>query len=202
MYSDQRKNTVLDGTFVTLRPVGEGDLERIRTWRNSPEVASFHAERDPISAEKQQRWFRKVCDDPSYYVWVICKKEGESPIGVAHIKDLHAVHRRAEVGLYLGEVEERGGPFGGEAFYLTLTFAFGELALHKIYGHYLHSNEVARRLNAHFGFVEEGLFREEVFYDDAFHDYVRVGVLEPDFRQSAGARFYARRLARSRSETT
>ena len=178
---------------MVLRPVGEDDLEMIRAWRNSLDVASFHAERATISAEKQKRWFAKISGESGHFVWVICDLRDNTPIGVAHIKDVHPIHSRGEVGLYLGDVSLRGGPFGGDAFFLVLEFAFQALGLHKIYGHYLHDNVVARRLNAAFGFVEEGVLREELFYDGAFHDYVRVGVLEPEFTRSAGARFYARR---------
>lgn len=194
MQLDLQKTPLLRGGFVVLRPVVEDDLEMIRAWRNAPEVASFHAERDTISAEKQKRWFAKVSEASTHFVWVICCAKDHRPIGVAHIKDIHPTHRRGEVGLYLGDVARRGGPFGGDAFFLILEFAFRSLGLHKVYGHYLHENAVARRLNASFGFVEEGLFREELFYDDAFHDYVRVGVLEQEFTQSAGARFYSRRI--------
>jgi RimJ/RimL family protein N-acetyltransferase len=188
-----RPQATLEGQSVRVRPLAKEDIEQVRAWRNSDEVARWHAERDQISAEQQKGWFASLQTKPDKaQVWIIETREGRS-LGVIHIKDIHPVHRSGEVGLYIGAVEDRGNFHASEAFYLVLDHGFAALGLHKIIGHYLTENTAARRLNAHFGFVEEGHYREHLFYDGAFHDYVSVGLLEPDFRASAGAKFIARR---------
>lgn len=187
---------IIEGRFVSLRPVERGDVEMIRTWRNSPQVADYHAERDHITVEMQARWFESVqSNNNTKRVWVI--EASGKPVGVAHVKDVHPVHQRAELGLYLAEEERRGGPFGTEALYLLIRFSFDQLELHKVYGHYLADNEPARRLNAYFGYVEEGEMREEVFVGGEFRDYIRIGLLEQDFRESEGFRFFDSRKRRA-----
>jgi hypothetical protein len=194
-YSKSDHGAIAPGDFVELHQLGESDLERVRSWRNAPHVARFHVERDPISAPQQQAWYARLKDDPNSHYWIIRSTE-RHPIGLVQIKDIHPVHRRGEMGIYIGELDHQGGMWAAEAFYLALGFAFDVRGLHKLYGHYQIDNERARRLNAHFGFREEARLREHVFYDGCHHDYVGVGLLRADFDASPGVQFFSKRRRR------
>lgn len=179
---------------MRVRPIEESDLEMVRGWRNSPEVSRWHITRDIITPAMQEAWFQSICDRPDrHMVWIIETLEAR-PLGVIQLKDIQKQHRNGELGLYIAELADRGNIYATEAFYLVLNYAFGTLKLHKVTGYYLVENHVARRLNAHFGYSEEGRLREHVHYDGAFHDYIPIGVLEPEFRASPGARFMSRRI--------
>jgi len=186
----------IPGLFVTLKPIARHEIEMVRGWRNSPEVARYHAARDPISAAQQRAWFEQVSGSERWFVTVIFDRRTDRPIGVAHLKDIDRTHRRAECGLYIGETELRDNVFASEAFFLILEYAFAELELHKVYGHYLATNTRAARLNAGFGFEVEGRYRDELFLDGEWVDYVRVAVFRDPLLESPGARFFLRRRQR------
>ncbi|MZP29437.1 GNAT family N-acetyltransferase [Heliobacterium undosum] len=85
---------VVMGRFVRLRPVEEGDLERIRRWRNSPEVYYPMYNWDPITPEMQAQWYRnRVCDRERNRFFVI---ERLVPVS-AEVEDIvNSVDNRAD----------------------------------------------------------------------------------------------------------
>ncbi len=45
-------------------------------------------------------------------------------------------------------------------------------------------------MNELFGVKIEGRMKHEVFYNNAYHDYLRVGALSDDFYASPGAKMF------------
>lgn len=178
------------GVFCALRPLARSELELVRNWRNSSDVAAWHADQVMITQEQQERWFDTIGVENGKLVWMIVA-EGEC-LGVVHLKDISTQHSTAEVGLYIANPNARVKPFGAEAFFMVLDHAFNTMGLRKLYGHILGFNSRAQKLNTFFGFVNEGLFRKEFCINDEYVDYVRVGLFREEFESSPGFEWMVR----------
>ena len=62
------------GDLTTLRPAGEGDVDRLVAWHADPEVSRFWDDETFTRAEMEQRLAR-----PDVEAWIV--EEGEEPIG-------------------------------------------------------------------------------------------------------------------------
>ncbi|MBM7866720.1 GNAT family N-acetyltransferase [Heliobacterium gestii] len=195
---------IITGRFVRLRPVEERDLERIRQWRNSPEVYYPMYNWDPITPEMQMNWYRhRVCDRERHRFFVIERilpaeratvdgmeaeeppvtgsGTGLRPVGLISLTHMEPRHRRADLGFYIAEERDRLPGVALEAEYLLLRHGFGDLGLHKIWAEVLEGNEAVARMHRNYGFLVEGTLREHVWHDDRFKDVICLGLLPADF---------------------
>ncbi len=131
---------MIKGNSVYLRIIEKADIEKVRGWRNSPEVSAYHMNRDQISESQQESWFAKISQSPSTQIFIICRMNGEE-MGICQYKNLDPRNRTVEVGIYLAhpdvppsKSEKWRGPAALEAFYLLCVYVFAYLNVHKIYG--------------------------------------------------------------------
>lgn len=169
------------GKSVQLRVIEREEMHLVRHWRNSPEVYQHMANRDLIGPPQQERWFEEVIQQDRHVFLIVATLSENTPIGLTNLRDIDLRNRHAESGLYIASPEHRSNFFGLEAYYLMLDYGFSYLNLHKVYGHVLVENELGVKMNTAFGFQIEGTLRDEVYYDNRFHDYYRIGVLKEEF---------------------
>jgi RimJ/RimL family protein N-acetyltransferase len=91
-------------------------------------------------------------------------------------------HRKAELGIQLRE-EHQGKGYGTEAIEWILEWAFKYGGLHRVGITSSSYNPKARRLYERLGFVNEGVQREALWFDDGWHDIILVSILEDEWRQ-------------------
>jgi len=144
---------------VDLVPLAEGDLERVRAWRNSPEVASQMLSQAYIDEASQRAWFACVHGDRRQAHFVIAYKG--QPIGACNLKALGAgalgEARDVEVGFYVGEPRYRGSML---AFFPALALnghAFEVFAPERIVAKVRPENQAALRFNEQLGYVRGGV---------------------------------------------
>jgi len=191
---------MIKGSSVYLRIIEKSDIEKVRKWRNSPEVYAYHANRDQISEIQQENWFVKISQSPATQIFIICLMNGDE-LGICQYKNLDQRNRTVEVGIYLAHPDVSPSPsekWRGvaplEAFYLLCNYVFGYLNAHKIYGYVMAENIRAIQMNELFGLKIEGQMKKEVFYENAYHDYLRVGALSDEFYNSSGAKMFRSKL--------
>jgi RimJ/RimL family protein N-acetyltransferase len=80
----------------------------------------------------------------------------------------------------IGEKDCWNQGYGTEATRLILEFAFGELGLHRVWLDVDSDNRRARRAYEKAGFKQEGIKRDHMYYDGAFHDIVLMSILSSD----------------------
>lgn len=181
---------MIRGKGIYLRTVQESDLEQLRQWRNSPEVANFMLSRSLITPEQQANWFRNIRNDPSSFYWMILTNENKK-LGLASLTKIDNTEHSAEPGLYIGDAANRNSFFGLEAYYQVLHFAFDELGVEKIYGTTLAENQPAHKMNLSFGFKQEALIKDGLEVGGLLHDLYKVILYKADFYNSRLARFFA-----------
>ena len=173
---------MIPGSMIRLRPVEREDLPIIAKWRTSPEVYEYLFEQDPISQERQERWFEQIENSRDRYQFVIETLEG-SPIGLVSLFDLDLRNGRAEWGFYIGDMRYRMGGYAVEAELLLLRYAFLYLNLHRVYCQSFAFNQKVLELHKRFGFLEEGRLREHVYHNGRYEDVVIMGVTKEEFQE-------------------
>lgn len=139
---------------VTLKPLAADDLERVRQWRNDPQIARLMRNQTEISAQQQQRWFAGLTGDPQRAYWVTYFKN--EPIGVASLVNIDKAAGTAESGMYIYPQQYRGNivPFC-VAFALN-DFAFEHLQLNALQAVVKPDNMPAIRFNEKMGYRATG----------------------------------------------
>ena|SRR5947199_7268174 len=139
---------------IVLERLTERDIEMVRTWRNSTDVAQFMVYRDHIDAEMQQRWF--ATRDPERDFHFIVHYNGQA-CGLADVKAIDWDAKSFVAGLFLLQ-PYWDTDLGMRAAYAITDFAFFDLNLEVGFCQVLRSNARALRLNQSLGYqiTDEG----------------------------------------------
>lgn len=152
--------SILQGARVRLRPPQERDLPLFVRWFNDPEVRYWLAMSDgpEMTLEQEREWYEEMRGDPGRVVWCIETEEG-TPIGNVGLHAIDETHKRATLGISIGEKAYWSRGYGREAIRQALAFGFGELELRRIDLNVDEDNARGIRCYEACGFQREGLLR-------------------------------------------
>ncbi len=173
---------VLRGARVLLRPLASTDLRRCVKWFSDPQVIRFLGRNSPVPMAEEERWFRDYEGRTDEQIFAI-EVEGQH-IGNLGLHKINRVHRKAEVGIVIGEPTFWSKGHGTEAMRVALRYGFHVLGLNKISLDVLEYNVRAIRTYERLGFQREGLHREDVYKDGRFVDVVRMSILARELRET------------------
>ena len=147
-----------------LREATDADVDQILKWRNHPQVRSVSLTTHEISPDEHHAWWKAVSDDPTRKV-LIYERE-QIPSGVVTLVDMDPEEKSAVWGFYvdIDGLEARGEllPAWFEVMSQAVRYAFDEAGLEVLRGEVLAINEVVRRMNRRYGFVETSSYRRTV----------------------------------------
>lgn len=164
------------GERLYLRPLELEHNDLVRGWLNDPRVRRTVDRNAPLTHAEEEKFLREGVH-PGERRMLMVLREGDRPIGVIGLHQPDRVHRRVMLGLLIGEVEEWGKGYAGEAIGLMLDHAFDELGLHRVLLHAYAFNTRGLRVYEKLGFVREGVLREDHFAEGRFHDTIVMGLL-------------------------
>lgn len=172
---------------VRLRAPEQQDFESFVRWINNPEVWRFIGEgpifQSPIFAARsgEDNWYEKWIKDPDRRFFSIETAEGRL-IGNCQLMCIHWTNREAELAITIGETAYWGKGYGSDAVRQLLALAFDQYNLHRVFLRVIDTNERGRRCYAKCGFQQEGILREAVYVDGAYHDFIMMSILEHEYR--------------------
>jgi RimJ/RimL family protein N-acetyltransferase len=169
------------GTHVRLRRMDSTDGEFVRALRNSPQVMRNFQYRHFINDSQQRAFVESLAGSADQMYFIGEDALGNQPFGVYHFKGIDHRNQVAEWGLFTDERVSPGHVAAFEAAYLLLDYGFGYLNLRKVVGEVLAENKRALRFDEGLGMKLEGVRREHVFYDGAFHDVLLLALFRNDF---------------------
>ena len=142
---------LLQGRYVDLRSVEEGDAEFTLEIRQDPEFTRF-LPRIENTLEQQKNWIQHQRNKEGDYFFVVQNKAGEriGTIGLFDVTDTQCEGGRLSI---------RGNPLESiEAQFLSFQFAFEKLHLQEVINYIYMENERALRFSMLFGgvFVDMG----------------------------------------------
>lgn len=120
---------MLKGDKVSLKPIGAGDIEWLRSVRNKYRD-SFYS-RDEISPLQQRAWYDRYAECNTDLMFIIQDKQGEK-VGTIALYNIKMDDRSADVGRIIILDEYRGEGYMEEALNLLVEHAFKRMRLFKI----------------------------------------------------------------------
>ena len=92
---------------VTFRLIEERDLETLRRWRNTPDIARNMFSCGHITEEQQHGWYESVSRGERGYCWFV--ESGGQAVGYASLCRAERAEDTYEFGLYVGNQQFVGG---------------------------------------------------------------------------------------------
>lgn len=172
---------ILRGNNLFIKGLEQDDLIDRHQWLNDPEVTKFFTNLSsiPISKTELATWYENVSHKKSQELHFSIFSGESKHIGGAQLKSIDWKNRSAELGIFIGEKSEWGKGYGTEATNLLTHYGFNELNLHRIWLRVDSDNLVALKCYQKAGFSQEGIFREEVYREGAFHNSIVMSILIP-----------------------
>lgn len=167
---------------IGIRVIESHDLEKIRALRNAPSTWINLTDIHMVSSSKQEHWFAKIAEATDRKYFVVFDKEHEF-IGVVRCDEIDHLNRSIRIGCDIVP-ELRGQHYGSRTYDLMLKYCFDFLNMHRVWLLVIDSNDIGIRLYTKKGFREEGRYREALFRDSCYHDYIVMSVLENEYRCS------------------
>jgi RimJ/RimL family protein N-acetyltransferase len=175
---------MLFGKLVILRPLEPEDLERIREFRNDPEVRRLLAGFSTgYSAADMQEWLERGRKNLQDVRWAILERQGNLVIGHVGLYQIDWINRQARIGIMIGDSTFTSKGLGTEVTQLVIHFAFSQMNLHHINAYVLSYNERSIRMFRKIGFCEEGRLREANFKDSKYNDIAIFGILREEYQE-------------------
>lgn len=171
----------LDTERLTLRALLESDAQALYELRSDPGVMQYIGRplfTGPDEALSRIRQINESSRDGDTYFWAISRKGDPQLIGTICFWNMVKEHFRTEIG-YMLHAGHHGQGLMQEALSAVLDFGFRHVGLHSVEAQVAPANTASIRLLERNGFVREGLFRENYFFEGKFLDTAVYSLLAP-----------------------
>lgn len=175
---------MLKGELLSLHAVEKEDLEKFRNWRNLPDFRKNFREYRVLNMRQQDIWFEEnVVKDNSTIMFSIKRNNDDHLIGCCGLVYINWIHRHADLSLYIGHnesyIDDEG--YAEESCRLLLSYGFNEICLNKIWTEIYEFDFLKKTLFKRFSFKQDGLLRENYWYDGKWWDSRILSILKRDF---------------------
>jgi RimJ/RimL family protein N-acetyltransferase len=179
----------LSGQLTTLRKLAMSDAQSVQSNANDPEIARYLPRLPhPYTMDEARKWiattYRLARQDKAYNFGIEDRKSGRI-VGMIGLRNINRQDKNAEVGYWVGK-SSQGRGYATEALRLTLSFAFRQLRLVRVYAVVHQRNTSSVRLLEKSGFVREGTWRKASFLNRRWHDVYSYGILKEEFAGHGG----------------
>jgi RimJ/RimL family protein N-acetyltransferase len=176
---------------IYLRAFEMEDYKKINQWRKDAEMYELTAgPKRFVSSEVEKRWVEEKIFSKNELYLAICLSSNDTIIGYISMKNIDTHNRTAcWSGYVIGDKESREKGNASQAVMLLLEYAFEELGMNRVYAEALEENKVSLTLCASLGFKREGVLRNHVFKNNAYHNLVQLGMLKGEFEQVKASYF-------------
>lgn len=186
---------------VDFREFEDRDVDFVLRCKNDAQLNSRTVGAyKPMSREEAVRWVQGCMGDhPSYKYWAVCTNDDERRIvGWVSLSQIDKANQSACFhGIVIGDPQYRDGAAWIESYLFIIDYAFEVLGVNRLFGSRLDNQNLTAMMGQAVHFTVEGVRREAVFRDGAFHDVYCTSILRSEYiRHKADGEFcFARVMA-------
>lgn len=182
---DLRPRPIIEGRRVRLRPLDERDADAMFESLQDAETLRLTGTRGTFTRAQVRAWCAGLDDQDDRIDLAITDHESGAYLGEVVLNEIEPLDRRASFRIALAAVGLTGRGYGSEASRLMLAYGFDELGLHRVELEVYAFNPRAIHVYEKLGFRHEGVRRDALWQDGAFHDAIRMGMLEGELRDAS-----------------
>ncbi|CAN5395164.1 GNAT family N-acetyltransferase [soil metagenome] len=177
---------MIRGNTILLRALEPRDVDLMMIYENDIEIWPVSGTLSPYSKYTLEQYYKNAVQD--IYVarqlrlaieLILEIPEPGPTIGYIDLFEFDPQHRRAGVGILIGDRTKRNKGYAAEALSLLAQYSFATLNLHQLFCHIENSNHASLRLFQKVGFRTCGVLREWIVYDAKWHDVTMMQLLRP-----------------------
>ena len=149
---------------------------------NHPEIMMLINGILPVTETEHEYWSKKAVFKRDSVIFAITTNSKSEHIGNCGLKNIDNRARKAELWIYIG-VDYINKGYGIDSIQTLVEYGFNSLNLNRIYVYCIDYNKRAQRSFEKCGFINEGLFREDIYIGGQYRDTVRMAILRKDFEK-------------------
>lgn len=167
----------LKGKKVLLSPEFT-DIEKYCRWINDKSTGQFMANigKFPYTILQSKIYIDECQSKPDTIflaIYTITKKM----IGTIKLHQIDMFYRRAEIGIMIGDTEERRKGYATESLQLIINHAREKLCIHKLYAWIVSDNIPSIKLFEKSGFEIEGVSKDHCQVNGKYVDFLLLGYI-------------------------
>lgn len=172
----------LVGKKIYLSPISAEDAEQFVEWLNDFETTDYIGRSHQSMTLAEEKEFLERKKEEEAFFSIVTLKENKL-IGNISLNSIDHVHRRATLGIFIGDQESRNQGYGTEAVSLMLEYGFRYLNLNNIKLDVFEWNERAMACYKKVGFKEYGRRRKCQFLNGKYYDRIEMDILAEEFQE-------------------
>lgn len=171
----------LIGDRIYLSPMCVEDAEKYVEWFCDFKMTDGIGKSSSlVTVESEREWIENSLKE-NILNFAIVDLENDELIGNCGIMNINQKDRCAEVGIFIGNENDRSKGYGAETLRLLLDYGFNYLNLHNINLGVMSFNERAIACYKKVGFKEYGRRRESYFLNGKYYDHIYMDILDREF---------------------
>ena len=176
---------MIKGKLVSLHAIERDDLLKFRDWRNNPDFRKYFREYRELNMRHQEIWFEeKVVKDNTTLMFSIKRNSDGELLGCCGFVYINWVHRHADLSLYIGHnnvyIDDE---LALDTCDTLLMYGFHELSLNKVWTEIYEFDNKKLDLYNKFKFNQDGLLRENYWYNNRWWDSRILSILARDYKK-------------------
>lgn len=181
---------VARGDDVSLHPWEEADREFFQEHRNRREIRRPLTDATPRNSHQVEQHFENDVAESDGLIFLVCtgpedamrtgNEDELTRVGEVAIPWISQPHGSGML-MYWAAPEHQGQGYIPAATGLLLDHAFGERRLNKVWAMVIEPNRASQAVLEKLGFEREGTFRQETYYEGAYVDSHRYGILASEW---------------------
>ncbi len=176
----------IQGQKINLRSLKKTDADSIYRNIKDRQILCFLANPPiPYKLKHAQVFILKThrnLKSGTDYSLGIVNKENDQLMGVISLMEVNKLHRRAEIGYWLGKKYHRQGIMS-EAIGLILDFAFKKLQLHSVWAGTFRQNIASQKLLKKYGFKYVGTMKKFFWRNARWNDDLMWQLLSENYKK-------------------
>jgi len=172
------------GGEYSLKPLYVNDVtEKYVSWLNDEKINSFlEVKYNTQSIPSVMSYVSSFYGEEVKYLWGIYENKYETHIGTISLYDINSHHKRAEIGMMIGDMTYWGKRASEEAIRMVLNFSFQNLNLHRVTGGCYSTNLGMIFTFKRLGFEREAILKDHYQIEQNYIDGYRWGLLSSEWK--------------------